>query len=588
MALEISKIQSPNIIVQGAHRRIIQSILDFDYLAGKKAPSISAVLSAGRKNERFFFGNSEILLPLFKSFDLLPEQVKEDANFFLNLSSGRRVFASSKAALEALPNLVGASIFAENTPERHSLELVNIAKEKNVWIAGPSSVGFCLPQVLKLGAIGGIDHTQITGSRLLEKGKAAVLSCSGGMTNEMINLVAKQNLGVSFAMSFGGDRFPIIDPQEAFLAAENDPNTKCIVYFGELGGEDEYRIVEMLDKNQLTKPVVAYIAGSVSDLFKEPPQFGHAKAMAASVDESAKAKRKALGEAGAIAPETFSEFINQIKLMGEKYPMSTQSNNNQIDDNRNPALFVSSISKEDEDGLKLAGKTLEDYANGSYGAMLAALLTGHQPKSKEFPALIELILKLLADHGPHVSGAVNTMVSARAGRDLVSSLSSGLLTIGPRFGGAINESAKGWLSGANEGIEAREFVESFAKNSKRIQGIGHKKYRVDKPDPRVELLTKNSISGKYLDFARAVEEVTTAKSGNLILNVDGCIAAVLLDTLEQKEGYSKESLEELVNIEFFNALFVLARSVGFTAHYLDQKRLDEGLFRLNNAHVAEV
>jgi len=52
---------------------------------------------------------------------------------------------------------------------------------------------------------------------------------------------------------------------------------------------------------------------------------------------------------------------------------------------------------------------------------------------------IEMILMVTADHGPAVSGAHNTIVSARAGKDLVSSLASGLLTIGPRFGGALGE-----------------------------------------------------------------------------------------------------------------------------------------------------
>lgn len=49
---------------------------------------------------------------------------------------------------------------------------------------------------------------------------------------------------------------------------------------------------------------------------------------------------------------------------------------------------------------------------------------------------------LCADHGPCVSGAHNTIVTARAGKDLVSSLVSGLLTIGPRFGGAIDDAAR--------------------------------------------------------------------------------------------------------------------------------------------------
>jgi citrate synthase len=83
-----------------------------------------------------------------------------------------------------------------------------------------------------------------------------------------------------------------------------------------------------------------------------------------------------------------------------------------------------------------------------------------------------------------------------------------------------------------------------------------------------------------------VEQVTTRKKGNLILNVDGAIAAIMLDLLESELGYEPQQLQELVDIEFFNALFVLSRSVGFTSHYLDQRRHDEGLLRLTEEDVA--
>lgn len=71
----------------------------------------------------------------------------------------------------------------------------------------------------------------------------------------------------------------------------------------------------------------------------------------------------------------------------------------------------------------------------------------------------------------------------------------------------------------------------------------------------------------------------------MILNVDGAIGAVLLDLLTEKEEMEVADLQKLVDIEFFNALFVIARAVGFTAHYLDQRRLDEGLFRLSSKEV---
>ncbi len=210
-------------------------------------------------------------------------------------------------------------------------------------------------------------------------------------------------------------------------------------------------------------------------------------------------------------------------------------------------------------------------------------LLGREVKSDTTLAFAEAIFGLLIDHGGNVSGAVNTMITARAGKDLVSSLAAGLLTIGPRFGGAVNEAARTWHSGAVSGKEAKLFVEEMTRGGKLLAGIGHLKYRVGIPDPRVAAISQFTDLLKkhpHHDFARAVDEITTGKNGSLILNVDGALAALFLDILAAEEGYSDDDLQELIDAEFFNALFVIPRSIGFIAHFLEQKRNDEGLFRL--------
>lgn len=65
---------------------------------------------------------------------------------------------------------------------------------------------------------------------------------------------------------------------------------------------------------------------------------------------------------------------------------------------------------------------------------------------------IEMVLMLTADHGPAVSGAHNTIVTARAGKDLISSLVTGLLTIGERFGGALDGAAQMFSEAYDAGI----------------------------------------------------------------------------------------------------------------------------------------
>jgi ATP citrate (pro-S)-lyase len=195
----------------------------------------------------------------------------------------------------------------------------------------------------------------------------------------------------------------------------------------------------------------------------------------------------------------------------------------------------------------------------------------------------EAVFNLLIDHGGEVSGAVNTMITARAGKDLVASLAAGLLTIGPRFGGAVNAAAAQWIGGVAETKDAKAFVEERTRGGKLLSGIGHRKYRVGVPDPRVEALSGFAALLKkhpHYDFARAVEKITTGKNGSLILNVDGVMAALFLDILAECEKYTHEELQTLVATEFFNALFVIPRTVGFIAHFMEQKKNDEGLFRL--------
>jgi len=579
--IEKLRLGTANIVVLGSHPGIIQSMLDYDYLIGKDSPSVSAIIAGGRKQERFFWGESEVMIPVYSNLNDLSEVKRSEVNLVLNVQSARRVLSSVKQALELLPSLKVLSVFAEQTPESHSLDLIKMIDEKDVILIGPASVGMLLPGNFKLGAIGGTQHRQLTNADILESGDTAVVSTSGGMVNELIHTVTGAGLGVSFALALGGDRFPMTTPAQAILLAQNDKSTKRIVYFGELGGSDEYEIAKLLDDKKVTKELIVYIAGTVAELFEEPPQFGHAKALAQSFDESASAKKIVLEKAGAVVCNTFADMgtILEIRVGGKRTPKIVKIGE------RKKSMIVSHISGDINDDVNLLGKDLiETVESNTIASMVLSMLLGKQIESKRAVDFVDYVFRLLMDHGPYVSGALNTIVAARAGKDLVSSLSAGLLTIGPRFGGAINGASGYWLTGVSDEMSAKEFVESFVKRGGIIPGIGHKKYNIDQPDPRVQALinfTGNSNGDRYFKFAKSVEAITTAKKNNLILNVDGAIGAILLDILESEFKYDEKQLRELVDIEFFNALFVLSRSVGFTAHYLDQRRHDEGLFRLS-------
>lgn len=580
MSIHEFKKLAPGILVVGNYPAIVQSILDFDFLSKKETPSVVAMITEGRTAQKFFYGRGEVLIPCFPHAREMPPEFKQKVNWMLNVQSGRRAFQSTKTFFEIFPNALGGVIFAENMPESQATELIRIYG-KSKCILGAASVGFLIPGFLKLGAIGGVDPEQIQAGALTEGGGIAVASTSGGMTNEFIRAVVGAGRRISFALSVGGERFPITSLSDVLCLAEEDPDTQALVYFGELGGVDEYEIAELLKTKRFTKPVIAYIAGAIDDAFDEPMQFGHAKALARTKDEGAKAKRAALRAAGALVADRFPEFLKALtKLPGKSY--SAPMADDVLKGRQKSILSTREVSAYEEVAVPVKKGKLTANAATFTSAILEALL-GRKARSPVTTAFAETVFQALIDHGGNVSGAVNTMITARAGKDMVSSLASGLLTVGPRFGGAINDAARAWHSGVMGKKTPASFVEEISKQGGRIAGIGHKKYRVGLPDPRVKALsafTELMPKSLHYDFARGVEKVTTGKNGSLILNIDGTIAALLLDILTECEKVSEAELKGLLDAEFFNAFFIIPRSVGFIAHFMEQKENDEGLFRL--------
>lgn len=573
------------ILAVGSYKPGYQAILDFDKLSGREKPSIVAIVGGNKRFEKFFWGRDEVLVPCYPTITDARQAISE-VNWLFNTTSARRAYQTTRDFFTSYPQADGAHIFAEDIPEVQAIRLYEeYGGTKGRAIIGPAGVGLIVPGALKLGVVGGVDWRQLKASYLEQPGSVAVLSASGGMINELITMTATSGHGISFALCFGGDRFPVTTPRDAFLAAEADPATKAIVYYGELGGTDEYELVTLREEGKLTKPVIAYIAGVISESFDAPVQFGHAKALAGSKDETASAKRKALASAGIAVATSVSELTQLVTELPQD-----ELRENQADfSGRTASSFTSTISAETSNGYAFVGRSLQEWSQeGDIAKQIMAALLGRVPTSQLTIDLLKTIFLLSVDHGPQVSGALNTIVTARAGKGVVDSLAAGLLTVGPRFGGAVSGAAQEWFEGVQAGKSAADLVEERARSKQLISGIGHKKYRLDLPDPRTEILahfTRRLKEQRYFDFAKQVEAITTSKKGNLILNVDGHIAALMLDVLATEEHYQPEELRSLIEADFFNALFVIPRTIGFVAHYLDQKRLDEGLFRLPDDEV---
>lgn len=177
---------------------------------------------------------------------------------------------------------------------------------------------------------------------------------------------------------------------------------------------------------------------------------------------------------------------------------------------------------------------------------------------------LEMCLQLTADHGPAVSGAMTTVITTRAGKDLISSLVAGLLTIGDRFGGALDGAAREFSRAKDTGLTPREFVDSMRRANKLIPGIGHKIKSKSNPDMRVELVKdfarKHFPSNEMLDYALAVEDVTSSKKDTLILNVDGCIAVCFCDLLRNSGAFSREEADEYMQVSNDMHCLILTRA----------------------------
>jgi ATP citrate (pro-S)-lyase len=577
----------------------VQRMLDFDYLCKRATPSVAALVTPGttRGNQKVFFGANEILLPVYGS---VVEACSDHAgaSVFINFASFRSAAASAMEALEQ-PSIQVVVIIAEGIPEMDSRRMIARARRLGKTIVGPATVGGVQAGAFKIGDTAGtVDN--ILRCKLYRPGSVGFVSKSGGLSNEMYNILARTTDGLFEGIAIGGDAFAGSTLSEHVIRYEAMEQVKMIVVLGEIGGIDEYDIAAAVRDGRATKPLIAWVSGTCAKMFPTEVQFGHAGAKSGKDAESAEAKNGALRSAGALVPTSFEGLP---ELIGATYRDLVDSGAIvERDEPEPPTLptdwttafrggrvrrstgIVSTICDDRGEEPTYAGVPISELitSQASIGDVIGLLW--FKRKLPEYASkFIELVLMLAADHGPCVSGAHNTIVAARAGKDLVSCVASGMLTIGPRFGGAIDGAARHFKEAVDAQLTADEFVESMKRRGLRIPGIGHRIKSADNLDKRVVLMKNyaatNFPATRYLDFALQVEQFTLKKASNLVLNVDGCIAALFLDLMDSSPSFSDTEIQEIVDIGYLNGLFILARTIGFIGHALDQQRLQQGLYR---------
>eukprot|EP00462_Mataza_sp_D1_P022679 CAMPEP_0175131330 /NCGR_PEP_ID=MMETSP0087-20121206/6484_1 /TAXON_ID=136419 /ORGANISM="Unknown Unknown, Strain D1" /LENGTH=1068 /DNA_ID=CAMNT_0016413611 /DNA_START=22 /DNA_END=3228 /DNA_ORIENTATION=+ len=585
--------------VYGLQTQAVQNMLDFDFICGREQASVAAMIYPFNANhyQKFYWNTTEILIPVFESFAEAMTKFPE-VDVVVNFSSFRSVYEST---LEILNHgaIKTIAIIAEGVPERRTRDLLKRAQEQKVNIIGPATVGGIKPGCFRIGNTGGM-LDNIIASKLYRPGSVAYVARSGGMSNEMNNIISRNSDGVYEGVAIGGDRYPGTTFVDHLLRYQANPAVKLMIVLGEVGGVEEYEICRLIEEKVLTKPIIAWCIGTCAKIFPYEVQFGHAGACANGDRETADAKNLALKSKGVFVPASFEDFGVCIREQYEKLVASGDivprpeppKPTIPVDYDwarklglvRKPAAFVSSIVDERGDELMYAGMKISEVFEQNLGVGgVLGLIWFRRRLPEYFCKFIELVLMITADHGPAVSGAHNTIVCARAGKDLISSLCSGLLTIGPRFGGALDGAAAKFTWAFDSGMTPEEFVNHMRNSKELILGIGHKIKSLENPDARVVIVKDfcraNFKSTEILDYACEVEQITSKKKSNLILNVDGAIGAAFVDLLRSCGAFTMEEAAEYVDLGTLNGLFVLGRSLGFIGHFLDQNRLKQGLYR---------
>jgi succinyl-CoA synthetase alpha subunit len=199
------------------------------------------------------------------------------------------------AVVEAIDAGIGlAVVITEGIPVHDTVAFWAhaVATGNRTRIIGPNCPGIASPGASNAGII----PADITGP-----GRIGLVSKSGTLTYQMMYELS--DIGFSTCVGIGGD--PVIGTThiDALAAFEADPETDAIVMIGEIGGDAEERAAEFI-KGNVTKPVVAYIAG-----FTAPPgkTMGHAGAIISGSSGTAAAKKVALEAAGVRVGKTPSE-----------------------------------------------------------------------------------------------------------------------------------------------------------------------------------------------------------------------------------------------------------------------------------------
>ncbi len=173
----------------------------------------------------------------------------------------------------------------EGVPVRDMIRVMPHARCNGTRLIGPNCPGLITPGECLIGILPG---------NIFKKGNVGLISRSGTLTYEVVNLLTEQDMGQTTCIGIGGDPVAGLYFRELLQMFEEDPDTEGVVLIGEIGGDAEEQAAQFI-RDKMSKPVVAFIAGQTA-----PPgkRMGHAGAIISSGSGTAAEKIRAFNEAG--------------------------------------------------------------------------------------------------------------------------------------------------------------------------------------------------------------------------------------------------------------------------------------------------
>jgi succinyl-CoA synthetase alpha subunit len=216
------------------------------------------------------------------------------------------------AVFEAIENGIKLIVVVtERIPRRDVAQMVELANLRGARIIGPNCLGLISPGVAKMGGIGGPAKDA---AKAYAPGPVGVMSRSGGMTTEISSTLTAAGLGVSTAISIGGDAIIGSTYAELLPLFEADEQTEAIVIYTEPGGRMEAELVDWREANGSRLPIVAFMAGRfMDDEEMQGMSFGHAGTIVEGKEDSATEKIARLEAAGIPVVERIDEIPDRVK-----------------------------------------------------------------------------------------------------------------------------------------------------------------------------------------------------------------------------------------------------------------------------------